>query len=843
MSVAIVAPLPFFVGRSGPLSGGQITFGQAGQDPDTHPVQVYWDAALLVPASQPLRTINGVISRSGAPAAVYADGDYSMRVRDQNGAQVLYTPSAAEFTLAAQFSGSNSTDHGAGLLDYSETIPYRSGSVGSKLRELTLAGGGGSGTTAKSYYTATIYRQEATEPITPTGGSFDFGSSSLTPPLGWTVSQPATTATPTWAAVYVYQSDSASATVTAGTWARPVIDAVQGAAGNGGISRWRVEVYVQSPTAPAAPVGGSYTFTSDTFVAPSGGWSRSQPTSGSVPTWMAWADLATTTPGTVINIGTWSAPVAVAQNGAAGTNYHTVTIYRQQATAPTAPSGGSYTFATGSVVPPAGWTASKPSASATLPTFASQFTFGSNTPTEPVVASAWSTPFVDSQPGSAGVSTYVGTVYLQQVAAPSAPTGGSYNFATGLLTPPAGWVVSQPNTSSTATWACEFKFSTQTPNLEVSGGTWSAPYIDSIAGGSGESSNTIEVFLQSVAQPATPAGGEYNFSTDAFTPPAGGWTRNQPSATTTPTWRAAFRFATSTPATPVTAGTYTAPIVVAQVGAPGTNGTNGTNGINGTNGTNGTNGQRGSVQASRAVTTAAWSDAEAAAAISSAGYGSPVILDQVTLFNGAASFAETRFWTGSAWLVYQTKINGNLLVDGTIAGTAVIARTIKAVNIEVGTAMKSLGVFAERNSVFTNYTMGNQATAGAVLITMTETARVFMECAVEFRWEGPLAALPTYTNVKQFRLVVTPLVNGLTTLPAIGDFEASAMFSTDEIFASTFPLRKTVRFTAICALAPGSHFVDLRFTLSGYDASFNALNLVLPNFETIGRGIAYTNKV
>lgn len=84
------APYKFFTDATGkPLDAGYVYFGVAGQSPDTSPITVYWDAAGTIPAAQPLRTAGGFIVRNGAPANVYANGNYSQLVKDKNGAQVF----------------------------------------------------------------------------------------------------------------------------------------------------------------------------------------------------------------------------------------------------------------------------------------------------------------------------------------------------------------------------------------------------------------------------------------------------------------------------------------------------------------------------------------------------------------------------------------------------------------------------------------------------------------------------------------------------------------------------------------------------------------------------------
>lgn len=88
--------------------------------------------------------------------------------------------------------------------------------------------------------------------------------------------------------------------------------------------------------------------------------------------------------------------------------------------------------------------------------------------------------------GAAGASVYTATVYIQQVATPSAPSGGSMNFATGTLTPPSGWTFGRPVFNpQAATWSAQFTFNAGSPGATVAGGTYTTPVkIDSGAGSS-----------------------------------------------------------------------------------------------------------------------------------------------------------------------------------------------------------------------------------------------------------------------------------------------------------------------------------------------------------------------
>jgi hypothetical protein len=98
MSALSIQPtFPIFTGTDGlPLENGYIWIGTANLDPQGNPISVYWDAALTIPAGQPIRTLNGYPSRSGTPARIYVNSDYSIRVQDSKGSLVYSAPQATE---------------------------------------------------------------------------------------------------------------------------------------------------------------------------------------------------------------------------------------------------------------------------------------------------------------------------------------------------------------------------------------------------------------------------------------------------------------------------------------------------------------------------------------------------------------------------------------------------------------------------------------------------------------------------------------------------------------------------------------------------------------------------
>jgi hypothetical protein len=98
MSALSIQPTyPIFTETDGlPLENGYIWIGTANLDPQGNPITVYWDAALTITAPQPIRTLNGYPSRSGTPARLYVNSDYSIRVQDSKGSLVYSAPAATE---------------------------------------------------------------------------------------------------------------------------------------------------------------------------------------------------------------------------------------------------------------------------------------------------------------------------------------------------------------------------------------------------------------------------------------------------------------------------------------------------------------------------------------------------------------------------------------------------------------------------------------------------------------------------------------------------------------------------------------------------------------------------
>lgn len=93
-ALSIQVPFPVFQGRDGqPLENGYIWIGEPNLNPQTNPVVAYYDAALTIVAPQPLRTLNGYVSRAGTPAQIYVDAvNFSILVQDSKGSMVYNFP-------------------------------------------------------------------------------------------------------------------------------------------------------------------------------------------------------------------------------------------------------------------------------------------------------------------------------------------------------------------------------------------------------------------------------------------------------------------------------------------------------------------------------------------------------------------------------------------------------------------------------------------------------------------------------------------------------------------------------------------------------------------------------
>jgi hypothetical protein len=261
----------------------------------------------------------------------------------------------------------------------------------------------------------------------------------------------------------------------------------QGVPGANGTSVAELNLYRRSATAPAAPSGGSFNFTTQALSAPAG-WAAGIP-GGNDPVYVVRGIASTTTPGATVT-PTWSSPVLAFAEGQA-----VDVVFVRAATSPGTPSP------TAGV--PFGWVATveelAPGPNPVWSSFGERVAIGANWIWQAPVrvqgldgaagpAGPTGPTGPAGSPGAAGSSYFTATVYRQEGTAPATPSGGSYNFSTGTLSPPAGWQVTRPAfNAALATFSASFTF-TASGAASAPGGTWSTP--SKIDGGAADSALT-----------------------------------------------------------------------------------------------------------------------------------------------------------------------------------------------------------------------------------------------------------------------------------------------------------------------------------------------------------------
>lgn len=172
----VTPPVKLYTDLDGnPLDGGYIYFGTANQNPETVPVQMYWDAAGTIPAAQPIRTVSGYISRQGTPANIYATGDFSITIRNSNGVLIATSPTSTDIQLALAIAGASSA---AAIPIADAGTHYTTDNVEAALQQIGDAG----------FVTLARLAAEVTAKLIPTGTVMDYAlkDSAITDaPTGW----------------------------------------------------------------------------------------------------------------------------------------------------------------------------------------------------------------------------------------------------------------------------------------------------------------------------------------------------------------------------------------------------------------------------------------------------------------------------------------------------------------------------------------------------------------------------------------------------------------------------------------------------------------------------------
>lgn len=274
----------------------------------------------------------------------------------------------------------------------------------------------------------TVYQRSATNLTTApnSGSAIDY----QTAPTGWSFTIPSGS-NPLYAAfgTSTFSAANRSLTVVYGT---PVKQ--EGVDGDPAVNQKFVNIYRKNST--------SISSTSGTFASPLSGntsWSFSVPSLTTDGDIVYVATRLFTSDGNSPQDSSWSTPVIYSQrtDGSDGQSSRTVSIYKLNDSTLTSTTGGSFSS------PLSGntdWSLSVPSLAAdsdAVYVATRTFTSDGNSPQD----SSWSTPAKysernDGDPGDPGLRTIQGYLFYEKTTAgaPSAPSGTTYTFSTGVVT-------------------------------------------------------------------------------------------------------------------------------------------------------------------------------------------------------------------------------------------------------------------------------------------------------------------------------------------------------------------------------------------------------------------------
>jgi hypothetical protein len=431
--------------------------------------------------------------------------------------------------------------------------------------------------------------------------------------------------------------------------------------------------------------------------------------------------------------------VITVKDGQVGASVTEVSAYKRSAEAPTTPTGGSYNFETNALTPPSGWSIAIPTGSD--PVYLSKATAQGLTVDELLTWSAPVLAFQNGEKGDKGDAALPVALDISGLANFTRNAGGAYTPATKALTavvtnltgPSYAWEASGATLSSTSgittTMTPDGSTDTITVTLTVTSASLSFPLAltrsvtvayngaPGAAGQNGIMSSfpTIYRWTTNSTPPTRPAtSSSYTWSDGTFTAPTN-WTAIPPSNTT----QGSYLWSITVPLT-VVATTATSTLdwtdTAFAIRAVAYNGVDGTPGAPGTDGDPGADGTPGSatylINRGNVNTDAQPTNAEVVAAVGRSAQVGDIATINYNSGNASVAYRATGSGVSATWSLQASYITGSLIVENTITGNKVVAKSLNVDQIDT----KNLDIRdANDNVLFSSGGLAMQGLSGNLL--------------------------------------------------------------------------------------------------------------------------------
>ncbi|MBW3498880.1 hypothetical protein [Janthinobacterium sp. NKUCC08_JDC] len=276
---------------------------------------------------------------------------------------------------------------------------------------------------------------------------------------------------------------------------------------------------------------------------------------------------------------------------------------------------------------------------------------------------------VAGETGLSGLNTGQAFAYKRADAAPGdSPGDVIFTFATASITTPAGnnlangWSKNIP-AGTAPLYVRVAAASSRNATDSIAANEWAGAVQLAKDGADGLNVAPVRIYQRGATNiaPALPSAAcTFTFATGTLTGLNNGWSTQVPTAGGAYLFTSGATAASRTATDDIAPGEWAAAARLAADGAAG---------------------QRGTVTVT-APGYSTWSDASAVYELGHAGYGAPINRDVVTLYD--ATHAVTKYFDNGAWLVLGTVLNGNLLVDGSVAAKALSVDNLAAITAILG---------------------------------------------------------------------------------------------------------------------------------------------------------------